>query len=101
MADYTIASSDLGVYEIQLAANTAVTVAFETQITPVGVNAHVTVHSGTSPVYARAGSAVTNRDSKATVIDPRTWATVALSDRDGASVSIISASSAVVSVSRM
>jgi hypothetical protein len=101
MPDITIASDEIGAYELPLTANTVTTVAFQTQPTKVGVKAHVIVHTGTAPVYVRSNTAVTPLDPKSIVVDPGTWADVPLSDRDGASISLVTANTATVSVTRV
>lgn len=96
MADFTIAPDELGKYELALSAGTAVTVAVESNGAPL----QVLVHTATQPVYARAGSVVTAKDPKATMIMPGTWAEVP-QPLAANTVALISAAAATVSVTRV
>lgn len=100
MADYSIAADEIGAYELNLNANEVVTAQFEAQNVKVGVVAHIIVHASDDPVYVRSGNTVEVRDPRAVVVDAGTWVDIPLSDREGASVALISASTAVVSVTR-
>lgn len=99
MADYTIGTDDRGVYEIPLTAGVITTVQLARGITTTRVK--VLVHSGTSPVYARPGTSVAVQDVKATVIPPFTWDDdVSEGIGGGATLALISADDAIVSVYR-
>jgi hypothetical protein len=99
VADHVIAKDELGAYEISLEAGTKTTV--ETGSTAATINSSVivTVNSGTAPVYARRGNAVTVADPKATQIPPSTWADIPTGTGAGV-IALISAEDAVVSVAR-
>jgi hypothetical protein len=100
MADHTIAADEIGAYELALTPNTAITIAFETQPVKIGVKAHVIVHAANAPVYVRTDNDVTPLDPKAVIVDPGTWADIPLSDRNGATISLVSVSAATISVTR-
>lgn len=92
MADHTIATDEVGVYEFPVEADVVTTV--ETDGTDLF---NVLAHSGASPVYARTGAEVQVQDKKAVIVPQGTYATVS---GKGTLISIVSASSAVVSVVR-
>lgn len=99
MADYTIGLNDKGVYEIPLAAGVSSVVYLARGITTTRVK--VLVHAGTTPVYARQGTTVAVQDPRATVIPPFTWDDdVSEGIGGGASIALISADDAIVSVYR-
>ena len=99
MADFTIADKQNGQYELALAANTVLTVAVTKSQQAVAINdITVMVHSGDSPVYAKIGNTVTVKDPEATIIVAGQWASVP--SWTAGTLSLISASNAVVSVYR-
>lgn len=102
MADHTIAQDQVGVYEILLTAGNPSTVEI---INPAGFNAtraQVSVHEASMPVYARPGNKVSIKDPQATVVLNGTWVDMQTTyqSKTAATVTLISAADATVSVAR-
>ena len=98
MADYTITAADEGVYEIALTAGTPVTVEVDIFYTDVVIS----VHSGTDPVYYSVNDLTpAPKDQAAGMVVPNMWREIPLKPFAATSVlALVSASAAVVSVSR-
>lgn len=102
MADFTITAAQNGAYEIALTANTKVTVDV-TGKPGTPIIAQVLAHTGTAPVYARVGTAITVKDPAARIVPVGTWLDLNGGDWNQTgvqSVSLISAAAATVSVTR-
>lgn len=100
MADHIIHADEQGAYEIALDANTPITIQVDARYGTQLGTLSVTVHSGTRPVYARAGNTVEVGDPKASQVSPYTWEDLYLNPNDGATITLISAEPAIVSVAR-
>jgi hypothetical protein len=100
MADYTIASDQVGVYEIPLTAGNVTTVTVKGQGYYITSSVQISVHDASMPVYARLGDNVTVKDPAASVVTTGTWLNITTGSGDDATVSIISAADATISVAR-
>lgn len=102
MADYTIATDQVGVYEIPLIAGNTTTVAITRRGGYISNTVQVAVHDASMPVYARVGSAVSIKDPASSVVLAGTWLDMRTpyGDNNDATISLISAADATVSVAR-
>lgn len=102
MADFTIAPNEVGAYEILLTAGNPVTVSISNPDGFAATKAQVSVHDASMPVYARPGNTVSVKDPQATVVLAGTWVDMQTTYQTGtaATLSIISAADATVSVAR-
>lgn len=98
MADYTITAAQEGVYEIALSAGVPVTVEVQIFYTSVVIS----VHSGTEPVYYNVNDLTpAPQDQEAGMVVPNMWREIPLTPFAATTVlALVSASAAVVSVSR-
>jgi hypothetical protein len=101
MADATITAAQQGAYELNLAANTVLTVDVANNYVSPNNDVQVMVHSGTAPVYAKFAGTVALKDQGATVVLPNQWVDL-LGNPNAATytVALITSAAAVVSVYR-
>ncbi len=97
MADYTLRSTDRGIYEIPVAADQTVTVELDSNTIWSRV-VRVVVHSSTAPVYVKTGTAATPKDPTADMIPGLSFLDIAV--RGGKTIAITSAQPSIVSVVR-
>jgi hypothetical protein len=102
LAAYTVAATDIGKYEVALAANTEDVITFggaaaDATITDL-THLEVIHHSGTSPLYFRFGGAATVRGDNCYVVAPGTAVKVQPPTSGDTAVSVISAAAVVYSV---
>lgn len=99
MADFTIAHDAVGVYEIALTANTAVSIQFQAQNDFAYTTAQVLVITATAPVYARVGATAAVKDGRSIVVTAGSWVDIPVG-YGARTISLISAAPATVSVYR-
>ncbi|ROS62192.1 hypothetical protein EDF38_1295 [Frigoribacterium sp. PhB160] len=74
MADHVLAAPNKGLYEIDLPAETIVTVEVEPAGSEPVTDVEVLVHDADTPVYVRNGTAVDVQDPQAYLVPPGTSA---------------------------
>lgn len=100
MADHNIGADDMGAYNITLTASQPATVEIATKYASLAYSVRVFAHNGNQPVFARLGNTITVADPKAMIIPIGSWIDIELGYTDTATISIISAEDATVSVAR-
>jgi hypothetical protein len=102
MADYTIASDQVGVYEIPLTAGNVTTVTVANRYGSLVNRVQVSVHDASMPVYARISRTVSVKDPNSSVVLAGTWLELqtGLDQEELSTVALISAADATVSVAR-
>jgi hypothetical protein len=100
MADYTIEPDQVGVYEILLTAGNVTTVAVKGKGFYITSTVQVSVHDASMPVYVQLGNKVTVKDPAASVVTAGTWLNLTTGSGEDATVALISAADATISVAR-
>lgn len=102
MDSYTIEADQVGVYEILLTAGNITVVNIANRYGLLFNRVQVGVHDASMPIYVKLGNTVAVKDPESSVVTSGTWMDLqtGYADSGAATIALISAADATVSVAR-